>query len=504
MIIGIDLGTTNSIIAVMLGAKPVIIPNFEKETITPSIVAFDVQTHKFRVGMPAKRQSAINPENSVPSVKRVIGRKFIDNIVQDYISWTLCKVINSPNNDYEIVIAGNKYNPEEIVAMILRKLKADAEAYLGERITGAVIAIPAYFNGNQRRAIKESAELAELKLVRFISETAAASIAYWMDKKEEETVALYRLGAGSFDVSIIDTDEIGAFIVRSINGDTSLGGNDFDRRIIKWINDEFKKQHETELCNNKIMLQLLWQVAERAKCELSSCNETDINIPFIPHDIGEIRYFNITLTRNKLEELTSDLVTKTLSLCKQAITDAEEILKKNNIKLKIGRVIMVGGQTKMPLIQNKVKQFFEVPILVASSESIAIGAAIQASILAGQIKDTLLLDAIPLTIGFETVDGIMTPVIPRNTTIPTSASRFFTTSSDNQTNIEVYVFEGENNLSAENESIGKVIFQGVPVALKGVSQIEVSFDIDANGLLSVTAKDCKTDKYLNGSGYFMV
>ncbi|MFC2010771.1 Hsp70 family protein [Chloroflexota bacterium] len=499
MIAGIDLGTTNSVMTVLSGGKPVIIPNSEGEGITPSVLARHPRTHEWSVGTPAKRQAVTNPDDSVVSINRVIGRKFTDSIVQDSLLWLPHKVIHSANNDCQVVIGGNEHSPQEISAMILRKLKADAEAYIGDKITEAVIAVPAYFNGNQCRATREAAKIAELEVFRLISETAAASITYGVNSNVEETVAVYHLGGGFFDISIVDMGE-GTFQVLSTSGDTRLGGDDFDRRIVRWLTDEFTKQDETELCRDKMMLQMLFQIAEEVKCELSSVHQTEINLPF---DSGG-KPFSITFTRDKLEELTADLVERTMVICRQAMTDAEESFKKDKRKLKIDRVIMTGGQTRMPLIQEKVRHLFGKPIFMAGNESVAMGAAFLAGVLTGQVKDALLLDAIPLTLGVETVGGVMTPVIPRNHTVPTLASQVFSTSDDNQPTIEVHLTEGENPKAADNESLGRLLFEGVPPAPKGVPQIEVSFSIDANRLLWVTAKDIETDKELNGSGYLWI
>jgi molecular chaperone DnaK len=400
------------------------------------------------------------------------------------------------------VIGGNEHSPQEIAAMILRKLKADGEAHIGDKITEAVIAVPAYFNGNQHRAIREAAKIVELNVLRLISETAATSIAYGVNRNVEETIAVYHLGGGFFDISFVDMGE-GTFQVLSTRGDTCLGGDDFDRIIVKWISDEFMKKYGAELCRDRMMLRMLFQIAEAAKCELSSIYQTEMNLPFVATDSGS-KPFSITVTRDKLEQLTADLIDRTIVICRQAMTDADEGFKKDKRKLKIDRVIMAGGQTRMPLVQEKVRQLFRKPVFMVGDESVAMGAAFMAGVLTGQGKDVLLLDAIPLTLGVETAGGVMTPVILRNHPFPTLASQVFSTSDDNQPTIEVHIIEGENPKAADNESLGRLLFEGVPPAPKGVPQIEVTFSIDANRLLWVTAKDRETGEQLDGGGYFWI
>jgi len=487
-VIGIDLGTTNSVVAVMEGGDPVVIPNAEGSRITPSVVAISKSGERL-VGTVAKRQAVTNPENTVYSVKRLMGRKFEDEHVQRDLKLLGYKVQRASNGDAEVVMGGRSYSPPEISAMILQKLKADAEAYLGETVNEAVITVPAYFNDSQRQATKDAGRIAGLEVLRIINEPTAASLAYGLDKKADEQIAVYDLGGGTFDISILEIGE-GTFQVRSTNGDTHLGGDDFDQRIIDWLVDEFRKEQGIDLKQDRMALQRLKEAAEKAKIELSSAQQTEVNLPFITADANGPKHMAITLTRAKLEQLVGDLVDRTLEPVRQALQDA------GLTAAQIDEVVLVGGQTRMPLVQEKVRQFFgkEPHKGVNPDEVVAIGAAIQAGVLKGEVRDVLLLDVTPLTLGIETLGGVATPLIPRNTTIPTSKSQIFSTAADNQPSVEIHVIQGERAMAADNKSLGRFILDGILPAPRGVPQIEVTFDIDANGILNVSARDKATGK----------
>ena len=487
-VIGIDLGTTNSVMAVMEGGEPVVIPNAEGSRITPSVVAISRSGERL-VGQVAKRQAITNPENTIFSIKRLMGRKFDDPEVQRTMKMVPYKIVRAPNGDAHVEMGGRTYSPPEISAMILQKLKADAEAYLGEKVTEAVITVPAYFNDAQRNATKDAGRIAGLEVLRIINEPTAASLAYGLDKKNDEVIAVYDLGGGTFDISILEIGE-GTFQVKATNGDTHLGGDDFDQRIIEWILEEFRKEQGIDLRNDRPAMQRLKEAAERAKIELSSVGQTEINLPYITADQTGPKHLLMTLTRAKLEQLVMDLVEKTLGPCRQALQDA------GITAARVDEVVLVGGQTRMPLVQDKVRQFFgkEPHKGVNPDEVVAIGAAIQAGVLKGEVKDVLLLDVTPLTLGIETLGGVMTPLIPRNTTVPTSKSQIFSTASDNQTSVEIHVLQGERPLARDNKSLGRFILDGIPPAPRGVPQIEVTFDIDANGILTVSARDKATGR----------
>ena len=446
------------------------------------------------VGQIAKRQAITNPENTIYSIKRFMGRKWGEPAgrelpVEEDARRKTYKVTRGPNNEVRVLMGGKEYSPPEISAMILQKLKTDAEAYLGEKVTDAVITVPAYFNDAQRQATKDAGAIAGLNVLRIINEPTAASLAYGLDKKKDETVAVYDLGGGTFDISILELGE-GTFQVKSTNGDTHLGGDDFDQRIMDWLIDEFKKDQGIDLSKDKMALQRIKEAAEKAKIELSSVQQTDVNLPFITADASGPKHLNITLTRAKLEQLVMDLVEKTMGPCKQALTDA------GKTTAQIDEVILVGGQTRMPLVQEKVKQFFgkEPNKSVNPDEVVAIGAAIQAGVLKGEVKDVLLLDVTPLTLGIETLGGVATPLIPRNTTIPTAKSQIFSTAADNQPSVEIHVLQGERPMAADNRTLGRFMLDGILPAPRGVPQIEVTFDIDANGILNVRAQDKGTGK----------
>jgi molecular chaperone DnaK len=488
-IVGIDLGTTNSVIAVMEGNEPVVIPTAEGSNLCPSVVAVNPKTGERMVGQVARRQAITNPENTIFSIKRLMGRKFNDPEVQKARKVLPYKIIEKPNGDAWVVMGGKEYSPPEISAMILAKLKADAEAYLGEKITQAVITVPAYFNDAQRQATKDAGRIAGLEVLRIINEPTASALAYGLDKKKDEKIAVYDLGGGTFDISILDIGE-GVFEVKSTNGDTFLGGDDFDQMIINWIADEFRKEQGIDLRNDRMALQRLKEAAEKAKIELSTTMQTEINLPFITADASGPKHLNITLTRAKLEQLVADLVERTIGPCRQALADAG--LDVNDIN----EVILVGGQTRMPLVQRKVEEFFRrVPHKgVNPDEVVAVGAAIQAGVLGGQVNDVLLLDVTPLTLGIETLGGVATPIIERNTTIPTRKSQIFSTASDMQTQVQINVVQGERPMAADNKLLGTFILDGIPPAPRGVPQIEVTFDIDADGILHVSAKDKATGR----------
>jgi len=489
-VIGIDLGTTNSVVAVMEAGEPTVIPNAEGSRLTPSVVAVNPKSGERMVGQVAKRQAITNPDNTIFSIKRFMGRKFDDPTVQRDRGLVPYKLSAAPNGDVRVEMGGKDYSPQEISAMILQKLKTDAEAYLGERVTQAVITVPAYFNDSQRQATKDAGQIAGLEVLRIINEPTAAALAYGLDKEsKDELIAVYDLGGGTFDISILRLGE-GVFEVVSTNGDTHLGGDDFDQRVIEWICDEFKREQGIDLRHDRLALQRLKEAAEKAKIELSSTLQTEINLPFITADASGPKHLNLTLTRSKLEQLVGDLIERSIGPCRQALADADVAANK------INEVILVGGQTRMPAVQEAVRKFFsrEPHKGVNPDEVVAIGAAIQAGVLQGEVKDVLLLDVTPLTLGIETLGGVSTPLIPRNTTIPTSKSQVFSTASDNQMSVEIHVLQGERPMANENKSIGRFILDGLLPAPRGVPQIEVTFDIDANGILNVSAKDKGTGK----------
>jgi len=487
-VIGIDLGTTFSAVAVMEAGEPVIIPNAEGGRITPSVVAMGKGGERL-TGQVAKRQAITNSENTVFSIKRLMGRKFDEPTVEYDKKLLPFKITKAANNDAWVKMGDKEYSPPEISAMILQKLKTDAEAYLGEKITEVVITVPAYFNDSQRQATKDAGKIAGLEVLRIINEPTAASLAYGLDKKKEETIAVYDLGGGTFDISILELGE-GTFQVKSTNGDTHLGGDDFDQRVMDWLCDEFKRDQGIDLRQDKMALQRLKEAAEKVKCELSTVQQTEVNLPFVTADASGPKHLNITLTRAKLEQLIMDLVEKSLGPCKQALADAEKT------PAQIDEVVLVGGQTRTPLVYEKVKQFFgkDPHKGVNPDEVVAIGAAIQAGVLKGDVKDVLLLDVTPLTLGIETLGAVATPLIPRNTTIPTAKSQIFSTAADNQPSVEIHVLQGERPMAADNRTLGRFMLDGILPAPRGMPQIEVSFDIDANGIISVKAHDKGTGK----------
>ncbi len=489
-VLGIDLGTTNSVTAILEAGEPSVLENAEGSRLTPSVVAVNPKTGERLVGQIARRQAITNPENTIFSIKRFMGRKFDDAEVQKALKVVPYKVTRASNGDVQVMMAGKTYSPPEVSAMILQKLKVDAEAKLGEKITQAVITVPAYFNDSQRQATKDAGKIAGLEVLRIINEPTAASLAYGLDKQgKEELIAVYDLGGGTFDISILSVGE-GVLEVKATNGDTFLGGDDFDQRIIDWIVDEFKKDQGIDLRQDRMALQRLKEAAEKAKIELSSTQTTEVNLPFITADASGPKHLSLPLSRSKLEQLVGDLIERTKGPLQLALKDAGVTPKD------IDEVVLVGGQTRMPAIQQVVRDVFgkEPHKGVNPDEVVAVGAAIQAGVLKGEVKDVLLLDVTPLSLGVETQGGVMTVLIPRNTTIPTSKTETFSTAADAQTSVEVHVLQGERPLASENKSLGRFILDGVLPAPRGVPQIEVTFDIDANGILHVTAKDKATGK----------
>jgi len=485
-VLGIDLGTTNSCMAVMEGGEPVVIPNAEGARTTPSVVAFTKDGERL-VGQAAKRQSVTNPLNTIASVKRFMGRRY-DEVAQE-LKYVPYKVSKAKNGDAQIEANGKTYSPPEISAMILQKLKSDAEAYLGETITQAVITVPAYFNDSQRQATKDAGKIAGLEVLRIINEPTAASLAYGLDKKSEEHIAVYDLGGGTFDISVLEIGD-GVFEVKATNGDTHLGGDDLDQAVITWLAEDFKKENGIDLTKDPMALQRLKEEAEKAKIALSSATSTDINLPFITADSSGPKHLNVTLSRSKLESLVDDLIESSLKPVKACIKDADTSV--GDIK----EVVLVGGSTRMPKVQERVKAFFgkDPHKGVNPDEVVAIGASIQGGVLKGDVKDVLLLDVTPLTLGIETMGGIATPLIERNTTIPTKKSEIFSTAADNQPQVDIHVIQGERKMSSDNKTIGRFSLDGIPPAPRGTPQIEVTFDIDANGILHVSAKDLGTGK----------
>ncbi len=487
-IIGIDLGTTNSVVAVMQGGEPMVVPSAEGERLVPSVVAVN-KNHERLVGRVARNQAIINAQNTIFSIKRFMGRKSDDPEVERTRKRVPYEVTQAPNGDVRVELDEKDYSPPEVSAMILAKMKADAEAYLGEPVTQAVITVPAYFNDAQRNATKDAGKIAGLEVLRIINEPTASSLAYGLDKKKNEVIAVYDLGGGTFDISILDVGD-GVFQVRSTSGDTFLGGDDFDQRIMDYLADQFQKDNGVDLRADRQALQRLKEASEKAKIELSTMMQTEINLPYITADASGPKHLVTKLTRAKLEQLTADLVDRTIAPLKQALTDAS--LNAGDIN----EIVMVGGMTRMPAVQDRVRAFFgkEPHKGVNPDEVVAVGAAIQAGVLGGEVKDILLLDVTPLTLSIETLGSVATPQIERNTTIPTRRSQTFSTASDSQTQVEIHVLQGERPMAADNKSLGKFVLDGIPPAPRGVPQIEVTFDIDANGILKVTAKDKATGR----------
>ncbi len=486
--IGIDLGTTLSVVAVMEGGEPKIIPSAEGGNLIPSVVAVSKNGERL-VGEIAKRQSIVNPENTIFSIKRLIGRKYQDSSVQYDIKQLPYKIVEGENGDCKVVMGGKDYSPQEISAMILQKLKADAEAYLGEKVTDAVITVPAYFNDSQRQATKDAGVIAGLNVLRIINEPTASSLAYGMDKTGDRTIAVYDLGGGTFDISLLDIGE-GTFQVKATNGDTHLGGDDLDQRVMNWICDEFRKESGIDLKQDRMALQRIKDAAEKAKKELSTVAQTEVNLPFITADSSGPKHLAMTLTRAKLEQLVADLIDRSLEPVKVALKDA------GISPSQVDDVVLVGGQTRMPKVQEAIKEFFgKDPVKgVNPDEAVGLGAAIQAGVLKGDVGEVLLLDVTPLTLGIETLGGVATPLIPKNTTIPTEKSQIFSTATDNQPSVEIHVIQGERPMAADNRTLGRFILDGILPAPRGVPQIEVTFEIDANGILNVSARDKGTGK----------
>ena len=488
-VLGIDLGTTNSCMAVMEAGEPVVLENSEGGRVTPSVAAVNIKNDERYIGQAAKRQAVTNPENTIFSIKRLIGRKYDDPEVQRDIKVLPFKIVSASNGDAHVLMGGRTYSPAEVSAMTLQKLKQDAEAKMGEKIVQAVITVPAYFNDSQRQATKDAGKIAGLEVLRIINEPTAASLAYGLDKKGESAIAVFDLGGGTFDISIVQIGD-GVFEVKSTNGDTHLGGDDFDQKLMEWIVAEFKREQGIDLKQDIMALQRLKEAAEKAKCELSTLMQTEINLPFITADANGPKHLTMTLTRAKLEQLVTDLIERTVEPVKKAMADAG--LKYGDID----EVILVGGQTRMPAVVEKVTQLFgkEPHKGVNPDEVVAVGAAIQAGVLKGEIKDVLLLDVTPLTLGIETLGGVMTALIPRNTTIPAQKSQLFTTAADGQPGVDVHVLQGERPMAAENKTIGRFMLDGILSAPRGMPQIEVTFDIDVNGILNVSAHDKGTGK----------
>ncbi len=487
-IVGIDLGTTNSCAAILKGGEPEVIPNREGTRTTPSVVAFQ-ESGEILVGLLAKRQAITNAENTIFGIKRLMGRKYDDPVVQEWMKKVPYKVVKAPNGDAHVEVRGKRYSPPEISAMVLRKIKEDLEEYLGQPVKDVVITVPAYFDDTQRQATKDAGRIAGLNVLRIINEPTAACLAYGLDKKKEGTVAVFDLGGGTFDISILEIGE-GVFEVKATSGDTFLGGEDFDMRIVDYIAEEFKKEHGIDLREDRMALQRLKEAAEKAKIELSTVTETEINLPFITADASGPKHLVMKLTRAKLEALVEDLIDRLEEPCRIAMKDAGVTPQD------IDEVILVGGMTRMPRVQQKVKEIFgKEPVKgVNPDEVVAMGAAIQAGVLKGEVKDVLLLDVTPLSLGIETLGGVFTVLIPRGTTIPTRKSQIFTTATDNQTSVTIHVLQGERPMAADNKSIARFELVGIPPAPRGVPQIEVTFDIDADGILHVTAKDLGTGK----------
>jgi molecular chaperone DnaK len=488
-IIGIDLGTTNSAAAVMEGGEPVIIPSAEGSRLYPSVVAVNPKTGERLVGQVAKRQAVINPDNTIYSVKRFMGRKYDDPEVAKARTYVPYEVRKAANGDVRVVMNEREYSPPEISAMILQKIKTDAEAYLGQPVTQAVITVPAYFNDSQRQATKDAGKIAGLEVLRIVNEPTASSLAYGLGNDKDGIIAVYDLGGGTFDISILEVGD-GVFEVKSTNGDTFLGGDDFDQKIIDWAAEQFKMQEGIDLRNDRQALQRLREAAEKAKIELSTTMQTELNLPYITADATGPKHLNLTLTRAKLEQLTEDLIKRSIEPVRKAMKDA------GVSPSDVGEVILVGGMTRMPAIQDAVREFFgrEPHKGVNPDEVVGLGAAIQAGVLGGDVKDVLLLDVTPLTLGIETLGGVATPLIERNTTIPTKKSQVFSTAADSQTQVEIHVVQGERPMAMDNKSLGKFILDGIPPAPRGVPQIEVTFDINADGILNVNAKDKATGR----------